>query len=330
MKAHAKSEVHILSCEAEKAAARALQEGSIIQQLQQIGEQEKMKNRTAIKALICCTHFHARCHIPHITNFDQFVDLIVSCGAEDLRKFLERTGKNASYTSKIAVVEFIKAVGSWAEESLLKRLHQASCFSLMADECTDVTTVEELSIFCRWVEDAVPVEHFLEILPLKSADAKTIYSTLVEFLKEKNIRISKLVGMGFDGAATFSVKREGVQCLLKKNSPHAVLVHCHCHLLQLACVQAANNINGIKHVYVTLTSLSKFFHYSPKRAECLKEVQRVLDLPELKTIKPSDTRWLAHKRCVKAVKGSYSAIVNALNNIYEQAHKPEASYKLTR
>ena len=33
----------------------------------------------------------------------------------------------------------------------------------MADECTDVTTIEELSVFCRWVEDGQPVEHFLEI-----------------------------------------------------------------------------------------------------------------------------------------------------------------------
>ena len=114
----------------------------------------------------------------------------------------------------------------------------------MADECTDVTTVEELSIFCCWVEDGVPVEHFLEIVPLKSADAKTVYSTLVEFLKEKNRQISKLVGMGFNGAATFSGKHKGVQSLLKKNSPHAVFVHCHCHLLQLACGPAANNING--------------------------------------------------------------------------------------
>jgi len=50
----------------------------------------------------------------------------------------------------------------------------------------------------------------------------------------------------------------------------------------------------------------------------------VLDLPELKIVKPSDTRWLAHERCVKAVKASCSAIVNALNNIYEQTHEPEA------
>ena len=47
-------------------------------------------------------------------------------------------------------------------------------------------------------------------------------------------------------------------------------------------------------------------------------------MPELKVIKPSDTRWLAHERCVKAVKENYIAIVVALNNIYEETHQPEA------
>ena len=129
----------------EKVVTRALQERSIIQQLQQLVEQEKM-NRMAI---IRCIHFLARRHISHTTNFDQLVDLIMGCSAVYLRKFLERTGKNASYMSKIAVVEFIELVGLWAEGNLLKRLNQESCFSLMADECTYVTTVEELSMFCH-------------------------------------------------------------------------------------------------------------------------------------------------------------------------------------
>ena len=77
-------------------------------------------------------------------------------------------------------------------------------------------------------------------------------------------------------------------------------------------------------MYATLMALWKYFHYSPKRAESLKAVQSVLDLPELKIAKPSDTRWLAHERCVKAVKASYGAIVVALNNIHETTHEPEA------
>ena len=47
-------------------------------------------------------------------------------------------------------------------------------------------------------------------------------------------------------------------------------------------------------------------------------------MPELKVVKPSDTRWLAHERCVKAVKENYIAIVITLNNIYEETHQPEA------
>ncbi len=101
--------------------------------------------------------------------------------------------------------------------------------------------------------------------------------------------------MGFDGAATFSGKTTGwCSSKTKEHAPHAVFVHCHCHLLQLAYVEAANNTIGIKHVYTTLTTLWKYFHYSTKRAVSLKEIQHGLNLPEMKVIKPCDTRWLAH------------------------------------
>ena len=156
------------------------------------------------------------------------------------------------------------------------------------------------------------------------------FTRLVDCLKVKGVQSSKLIGMGFDGAATFSGKHNGVQTLLKSNSPHSIFVHCHCRLLQLACVRAANSTPGIKHVYITLTTLWKFFHYSPKRAECLKAVQRVLNMPELKVIKPSDTRWLAHERCVKAVKENYIAIVITLNNIYEETHQQSSKFQVNR
>ena len=81
------------------------------------------------------------------------------------------------------------------EESPLKWLHKAPFFSIMADECTDVTTIEELTICCRRVESRVPEEHFIEILPLKKANAESIYSALVEYCREKNIQLGRLIGM---------------------------------------------------------------------------------------------------------------------------------------
>lgn len=52
--------------------------------------------------------------------------------------------------------------------------------------------------------------HVLEIIHLKHADAESIHSALIECLKKKDLQVGRIVGMGFDGAATFSGKRSGV------------------------------------------------------------------------------------------------------------------------
>ncbi len=96
--------------------------------------------------------------------------------------------------------------------------------------------------------------------------ASPLYSALVVYYRKKNIKLGRLTGMGFDGAATLSSYTTGVQRRLKELSPHALFVHCHCHVLQLASVQAANATPGIKHAYIILMTLWKFFHYSPKCA----------------------------------------------------------------
>ena len=153
---HSKSDSHIKHCETELLAASARKEGSsIIQQLRIIGEQD---------ALLLCTHFLARQHIPHTINFGKLVDLVVSCGGEDLKQFADRAGRNATYTSIDAVLDIIEAIGTWVDEFQLKLLHMGTVFSLMADECTNNTTIEELMIFCWWVEDGEHVEHFFLIL----------------------------------------------------------------------------------------------------------------------------------------------------------------------
>ena len=85
--------------------------------------------------------------------------------------------------------------------------------------------------------------------------------------------------MDFDGSATY---KTGVQRKLKEFSPHALFVHCCCHVLQLASMQASNALPGIKYVYSTMMTLWLFFNYSTNHAEALKDIQKVQDLPELK------------------------------------------------
>ena len=137
-------------------ADRARKEGSIISQLQNVGEQQRVQNKKVIKNLIRCTHFQ---------HFDKLVELVASCGGETLQTFLDRDGGNAMYTSKIAVVVFVNALWTWVEESLLKRLHKARFFSIMADESTDIITIEELTICYRWVESGYQKNASLKFYP---------------------------------------------------------------------------------------------------------------------------------------------------------------------
>ena len=177
MKAHASSESYIRHLEAELTAKKG---GSIVHQLQRVGEQERTKNRNSIKSFLQCIHFLCKQHIPHTNNFDKLIKLVISCGGKDLDKFVRQAAKNTSYTSSDAVTDFLEALGLRVDESLVNRLLDTQHFSVMADECTNIATIEELSIFCRWEENGSPVEHFMEILPLKRCDTESVYSTLIE------------------------------------------------------------------------------------------------------------------------------------------------------
>ena len=166
------------------------------------------------------------------------------------------------------------------------------------------------------MESGVPEKHFIEILPLMKANVE-VSTALLECCREKNVQLGRLIGMGYDEAATLSGDKIGVQRRLKELSPHALFVHCRCHVLQLAPVQAANATPGIKHVYTNLMMLWKLFNYSPKHAESIKEIQKVLDLPELMIVKPPDTLTGLHRSAVS----KHSSIVQ---NIYEISHEPKA------
>ena len=89
-------------------------------------------------------------------------------------------------------------------------------------------------------------------------------------------------------------------------------------------MQAANSVLEIKKMFETMGNTWKLFFYSPKKAESLKAVQSVLKLPELKIVKPSDTRWSSHKCCVRAIYRELPAFIVTLQQLYETSGDAEA------
>ena len=75
MKVHKRINLHTQPSQALLVISK---QGSVVQQLQRVGMQEREKNRAEMKSLVCCTHFLTRHHISHYTTYN------VSCGAREL------------------------------------------------------------------------------------------------------------------------------------------------------------------------------------------------------------------------------------------------------
>ena len=56
-------------------------------------------------------------------------------------------------------------------------------------------------------------------------------------------------------------------------------------------------------------------------------MQSVSHLPELKVVKPSDTRWLSHERCIRAIRKELPALIITLQQLFEEEGDTEA-YRL--
>ena len=126
------------------------------------------------------------------------------------------------------------------------------------------------------------MEHFLGVIQANETNAEAITGYISDFLQSKSITFEKMRALGFDGATTMLGNRTGVQTLLRLHAPSAIYVHCHCHLLQLAAVNAVGEHAEVKRVLGTLLTIWKAFYYSPKKAEKLKEIQVELQCPEFK------------------------------------------------
>jgi len=286
--------------------------------------EKRQRNRDILLKLMRSVYFLAKNRIPHTTVYSHLIDLLVANGDKLLEQHMTMQAANARYTSTFSATMIIEAIDLWLDRKLTRSLQSSPYFSILADECEDISTQEELSLCFRWLVNGLPEEHFLTILHVTATDAKSITDVLTSFMSQKNLDYRKLVGQGYDGAATFSGIHSGVQKRIRAHAAHALYIHCACHRLQLASIQAGGSVLVIKKMFGSMTNLWKFFHFSPKRAEALKAVQAVLCLPELKVVKPSDTRWLSHERCIRAIRKELPALIITLQELYEESGDAEA------
>lgn len=74
-------------------------------------------------------------------------------GDEFLRNVLEGSGKRNKYTSPIIQNEIIQSCNTILLRKLVNVINKSKCFSVLADETTDISTKEQLSICVRYIDE---------------------------------------------------------------------------------------------------------------------------------------------------------------------------------
>ena len=145
----------------------------------------------------------------------------------------------------------------------------------MADETTDVSTKEQVSVCARYIRKTHQrglevCEEFLGFSSVAVANAETITSSIVSLVEGSGLIMDHLVGKGFDGASTMSGHVSGVSARLKELYPKAkYFTHCRNHALNLVLIAGCNNVPDVRNFMQTFKELTLFFKYSAKRRHIL-------------------------------------------------------------
>nr|XP_015916929.2 zinc finger MYM-type protein 1-like [Parasteatoda tepidariorum] len=169
--------------------------------------------------------------------------------------------RNAQCTSP----RFIQVCNILILQKLVSKINDVTCFSILADETTDIAGIEQLSLYVRYVDKKKfnITEQFLQFIPVHDLTGKAIATTILDQLQSIKVDIKKLRGQGYDGAASMSGKINGAQAQERSIVPSALYVHCSALILNLA-VSKACEITGIRNCSGTIKTLYEFLN-TPKR-----------------------------------------------------------------
>ena len=152
-----------------------------------------------------------------------------------LSKWLDRR----QYLSHDILNEVITIFGKELLRQLLDNIRKARWFAILADETTDITNCEQLSISIRWViENYVIHEDFIGLVHVPRLTSSVLTEALKDIIVRCSLPLAQCRGQAYDGAANMMGHIQGVATQLQTEENSAIAVHCFAHCLNL-CLQDA-------------------------------------------------------------------------------------------
>ncbi len=206
-------------------------------------------------------------------NFMALLDFRVDAGDTVLRDHLSQAPRNATYTSSIIQNQLIDILSKQVCQNIIDRVKVSKWFTVIADEVTDVSNMEILSLVVRYYnpDSLLPCEDLVGFFECNEGiTGRQLANIILTNLQSFGLDLSFLRGQAYDGAGNMSGSIKGTAAIITEQHNQATYLHCASHCLNLVVVKSLQSTN-VRNMMNIVGKVYIFFDAHPKRQKKLED-----------------------------------------------------------
>ena len=260
------------------------------------------------------------------SNFNQLLHLRV-LDDPDLLTWVQR--KAEKYTSPENQNELLKIMAQSVTRDIASTVGSSGFYTLMADEVTDASNIEQVAICLRSIDDNFDAhEDFVGMYAVESIKADILVQVLKDTLLRMNLPITNCRGQCYDGAANMAGARHGVAAQILLEEPRATFTHCYGHALNLAAGDTIKKNKILRNTLDVTLEISKLIKFSPRRNAIFQKLKTALapETPGFRTLCP--TRWTVRAVSLQSVIDNFAVLQELWDEALDVSTDSEARARI--
>ena len=209
-------------------------------------------------------------------------------------------------------------MGAQVLQEKLATIHDRKFFSIMADEGTDISNLEQLSFCARTVDNDLNADKdFLGFYESDNLKSEIVVMAIKDILMRRSLRLDDCRGQTYHRAINIIGKHSGVSTKISEEQPKAIATHCQGHSLSLAVKSLTKECPILRDTMGTVGEICVFVKYSPKREKMLgkltENVEGAFNPDEQQPTKLDKlcvTSWTVHANCLKKIIDNCEPLLN--------------------
>ena len=182
--------------------------------------------------------------------------------------------KSDKYYSHAIQNECLLLLSSHILRNVASRIRESGCFTIMADECSDVSNKEQLTICIRWVDqDLKDHKSLIGLFQVDDITADSLTHAIKVALTQIGLDLSSCRGQCYNGSSNMSGARNGVASQITCVEKCALYMYCYGHALNFAVGQKVKQSKICCEALEVAFEIMKLIKFPPKRNALFNKIK---------------------------------------------------------